>query len=105
MKFDKKLEKIEMLTEVHERIIHLGNKIDFRIFPIYIRYAKQDDILAVLYFKNKNKIIELGINLKNKPSNEFQGAEEMGYKGINYKVFINQKTNLDKLFTSIKAAM
>ena len=101
MSDDNILGKLPILTKVHKRILSLDQNIEFRFFPIYIRYVKNDSIFAILYFKNK-ELLELGLNIDNKPSNEFIEAKGMGYKEIKYKVLIDKKTNINKIFSFLK---
>lgn len=98
---DNILNKLPILNKVHQKILTLNQNIEFRVFPIYIRYIKNDSIFAILYFKNK-ELLELGLNIDNKPSNDFIEAKGMGYKEIRYKIFIDKKTNLNKIFSFLK---
>lgn len=95
------LSKLPILNKVHQKILSLNKNIEFRVFPIYIRYIKNDTIYAILYFKKK-ELLELGLNVDNKPSNEFVEAKGLGYKEIKYKVLINEETNLNKIFSFLK---
>lgn len=92
----------ERVNEVHERILMLANKISFRIFPIYIRYLKGDDMFALLYFNLKD-YCELGLATLNKISARFEDAGWMKYKEIKYSVKINKDEDLDILFKQIKS--
>lgn len=92
----------ERVNEVHQRILMLADKISFRIFPIYIRYLKGDDMFALLYFNLKDHC-ELGIATPNKIFDRFEDAGWMKYKEIKYSIRIKKDEDLNKLFQQIKS--
>lgn len=94
----------ERVNEIHERVLQLSDDISFRIFPIYIRYLKGDDMFALLYFNLKD-YNELGIATNNKISDAFEDASWMKYKEIKYSTKIKNDDNLDPLFKQIKASL
>jgi hypothetical protein len=97
-----KTKNVERVNEIHEKIITLSNDISFRIFPIYIRYLRGDDMFALLYF-NLKEYNELGIVIPNKISKQFEDASWMKYKEIKYSVKIKNDDDLEALFGQIKS--
>lgn len=92
----------ERVNEVHKRILMLADNISYRIFPIYIRYLKGDDMFALLYFNLKD-YCELGIATSNKISDEFEDAGWMKYREIKYSIRIGKDEDLNLLFQRIKS--
>ena len=97
-----KTTSVERVNEIHERILKLDKDINFRVFPIYIRYLKGDDLFALLYFNPKD-YNELGIATENKISDRFQDASWMKYKEIKYSIKITNNEDIDKIFQQIKS--
>jgi hypothetical protein len=89
------------VNDIHERVLKLASNISFRVFPIYIRYLKGDDLFALLYINLKD-YNELGIATHNKISDRFEDASWMKYKEIKYSVKISNNDDLDSLFKQIK---
>lgn len=104
MDLDDRLNKSPRLNEVHNRIISLSENVEYRIFPIYIRYVKSGEIFAVLYFKNREGL-NLGLNLEKKPSKIFSSGKKMAYKEIKYQVSIDEQININSIFSSIKKSL
>ena len=91
----------QRINEIHENILNLGDDLTFRIFPIYIRYIKGDDVFGLLYINIKD-YCELGIATDKKISDRFEDASWMKYSEIKYSIKITNDDNLDKIFKTIK---
>ncbi len=90
-------EDLNLFNETHKKILSLGSKVRFSVFPIYVRYIIKDKIIAILYFNKKN-FLNLGLNIsKNKISNGFVDASYMKYPGINYSIKIMKKSDIKKI--------
>jgi hypothetical protein len=99
-----KRDTAELIRKIHLAILSLDKRIIFRVFPIYIRYSKDDKVIAVLYLKgkylkgkfvNSRKII-LGLNLNKKP--KLLGFEKIEYVldiNIKYTYIINDSTKFN----------
>lgn len=90
----------ELVSKVHLKILSLDKKIYFKIFPIYIKYYKDDEVIGIVYFKGKfvglNELI-LGLNLKSNPKLlELKNAKFMKDPDINYSFFIKSSNISNK---------
>lgn len=60
----------DLIADLHERLRGYSKRVSARIFPIYIRYSVDDDVVAMLFFRSSNSIkieadeIELGIGFR-----------------------------------------
>lgn len=98
--FQQVLEKIQdssdrkLLSWVHKKILSAGKNVNFVIFPIYIRYTKGENIIAVLYYNKKN-FLDLGLNVnKSVIDAKFRRATYMKYPGINYSIQVGSVNDL-----------
>lgn len=91
---------INRLNLIHERIIGLADKLNYRIFPIYIRYLKGENMFGLIYF-NKKEHFEFGFASKN-ISNQFEDASWMKYPEVKYSIKIFDNDNLDIVFQKIR---
>ena len=71
---NKDLEKIisknKLVGKIHFAIILVDKNIMFRVFPLYIRYSKNDKVIAILFFSGKfvnSGELVMGLNLDKKP--------------------------------------
>jgi len=107
--FKKKLgDRWEIFRVLHKLILSLNEKVNFRIFPIYITYHLKDKNIALIYYKGKfvkNSGLDLGLNLKENPnSNKFIKAEYMHYPGISHGIKIKKLKDVDlNLIQTIKS--
>lgn len=83
-------EKWELFKKVHRLILSLDKRIDFCVFPIYIRYSLKEKNIALIYFKGKFVVdagLDVGLNLKERPKIKgFINAKYMKYPGITYSI-------------------
>ena len=82
-------DKWELFRKLHKLILSLNRGIEFRIFPIYIRYSFREKNIALIYFKGKSvgSGLDVGLNLKGCPKIKgFVNANYMHYPGITYSV-------------------
>lgn len=103
---------LELLQQLHDAIIRANKNIEYRIFPIYVRYDRGDDIVAVLRFKvNFKKInktepgeLEFGLNIGDtKLPKGFENGESLKYPDINCSIKLNTSSRLTKqLLDAIK---
>ena len=100
------ISKWPVLKKIHQFIMCLDGDVEYRVFPIYIRYNLGDSIIAVFYFKGKfisDGQLIVGFVLKEKPKRFFVEAEDMKYKGINYYFRVNAyKEFSESLLKSLK---
>jgi hypothetical protein len=94
----------ERVDDIHKRVLKLSPDITFRIFPIYIRYLKGDNMFAILYFNNQ-QYNELGVVADNAFSVKCGDASWMKYAGVKYSVKIMNDENLTALFKEIGAKL
>ncbi len=111
---NKNLEKIinknKLAGEIHSKIISADKNIMFRVFPLYIRYSKNDKVVVVLFLKgkfvDKGKLV-LGLNLDKKP--EFKGFKDAKYmsdSNLTYSYSFKESSDLsiiNKIIKTIKA--
>lgn len=103
---------LELLQQLHTAILRTNKNIEYRIFPIYVRYDNGDKTIAVLRFKvNFKKInitepgeLELGLNIGDtKLPKGFDTGESLKYPGINCSIKLNTSSHLTKkLLDAIK---
>lgn len=97
--------KWSTLEKLHIFILSINPKIEYRIFPIYIRYCLGEKIVALVYFRGKfvsNNQLDVGLSLKEKPKfHGFINAKYMQYPGINYSIKITNKKGLAKNISKI----
>lgn len=103
---------LELLRQLHDAIMRTNKNIEYRIFPIYVRYDRGDGIVAVLRFKvNFKKInktepgeLELGLNIGDiKLPKGFENGESLKYPDINCSIKLNTSSRLTKqLLDAIK---
>ncbi len=93
-----------LLQKIHKSLIS-GENIECRIFPIYIRYTRGDDIIALLFYKGKQgnlSEVELGLSLKNsKIPDGFSNGKNLKYPGINFSIKLNKTKDLSKKIIDI----
>ena len=96
METNKDLENIisknNLVGKIHSAIMLVDKNLMFRVFPIYIRYSKNDKVIAVLFFKGKfvnlGELV-LGLNLdKNPKLNELKDAKYMKDSNLTYSYII-----------------
>lgn len=98
-------ETLELLQKVHHNIVNSDKNIDFKIFPIYIKYYINLRPVAIIYFKGKfveKGALDLGINLDSIPA--IDGFREAGYMKdvkINFSITINDLNYSDALVKTI----
>lgn len=99
--FQQVLDKIQdlnnrkLLLQVHKKILSAGKDVEYRVFPIYIRYTKGDSNIAILYYEKSN-FLDLGLNInKDAINSKFKDAVYMKYPDINYSIKINKIKDLD----------
>jgi len=97
-------------NKLHKLILSINPKIEYRIFPVYIRYSLRENIIAVVHFRGKfvlNNQLDVGFSFKEKPKFPgFINAKYMKYSGINYSIKItNEKGLTKKLIKIIKSAI
>ena len=78
----------ESFETLHNFITSLSKKIAFRVFPIYVSYSIEDKVIALIYYKNRNKhsgALDVGLNLKELPKDKgFIDAAYMKQRGITF---------------------
>lgn len=82
-------EKWELFEKIHRLILSLNKGVEFRVFPIYIRYSLKEKNLALIYFKGKfaDGGLNVGLNLEERPKVKgFTNAKYMQYPGITYSI-------------------
>jgi len=83
-------DKWELFKKIHKLILSLNKEVDFRVFPIYIRYSLREKNIALIYFKGKfvaNGNLDFGLNLeKYSKVKGFVRAKHMKYPGITHSV-------------------
>lgn len=99
---DIRCSNIIRLNLIHNGVMGLSAQLNYRIFPIYIRYLKGENMFALLYFTNK-EYFELGFASNKNALNQFDDASWMKYPGIKYGIKIFEKDNLYDLFKKIKS--
>jgi len=97
----------KLLQQLHRTILATSKNVEYRIFPIYIRYANDDKNIALLYFKGKHlrsDEIELGLNIGDaKNPTDFDNGKHMKYPGINCSIKLDASSKLTKkLIDTIK---
>jgi len=96
-----------LVEALHKLLVSLSKDVEFRVFPIYIRYTIGDRIIAVLYFSGKtieSDQVEIGLNTgSTKKPDGFSGGEHMKYPGINCSIKVGGPKPLKKeLFNIVK---
>jgi predicted transport protein len=98
-------EKFELFYPVHKKIISLNQNIEYRIFPLYVKYVIEDKVLFLIYFKGKfasTGILDLGMNLHDDTTVKgLVPAEYMKDKSINWSTKVTPETDVDSLFEKI----
>ena len=111
METNKDLENIistdNLVGKIHSVIMLADKNLMFRVFPIYIRYSKNDKVIAILYFKGKfvnSGELVLGLNLdKNPKLKELKDAKYMKDSNITYNYSI--KNSYEKKTKDILAKL
>ena len=90
----------KLLQQLHKTILSTSKKVEYRIFPIYIRYDNGERTVALLYFKGKHietGEVDLGLNIGSAglPKN-FDDGERMKYPGINCSIKLDISNSLTK---------
>ena len=105
--------KWSIFNELHQLFLSTNQKIDYRIFPLYIIYFLDDVVISVIYFKGKlvsndsGDQLDVGFSFKNKPPiRNLISAEYMRYPGINYSLKFNSKSKISEdLVKMIKSSL
>ncbi len=104
---NKDLEKIisknKLVGKIHFAIILVDKNIMFRVFPLYIRYSKNDKVIAILFFSGKfvnSGELVMGLNLDKKPKlTGFKDAKFMKDSNLTYS-YIFKETAVSNNFIS-----
>lgn len=100
-----KIDNCKIAEKVHSSIISSDKTIDYRIFPIYVRYSREDKVVAILYFKGKfvnPKEVVLGLNLEEKPKLlGFKDAKYMKDSNMTYSYIIKDSIDSKKFISKI----
>jgi len=97
-----------IFKQIHTIFLALDNKVNYRIFPIYIVYSRGEKVFGVIYFKGKlikNDNLIVGLKFNAQPDLQFfKEASEIKYAGINYYISLKNNEDLNKeIITSIKS--
>lgn len=100
-----KRDNSELIRQIHLAILSLDKRIIFRVFPIYIRYSKNDKVIAVLFLKGKfvnlGELV-LGLNLdKNPKLKELKDAKYMKDSNLTYSYIIKNSVVSIKFVSKI----
>jgi len=94
-----------IFNKAHKLILSISPKIEYRIFPIYIRYCLEENIIALVYFRGKftsDNGLDIGFALKEKPKiTGLVKASHMKYLGINYSIKIDEQDEITKKLIKI----
>src|SRR3989344_7754482 len=94
--------KFELLQDLHNAILSVHPKIQYRIFPLYIVYSLGEKNVALIYYRGKivkDGGLYIGLNLDNPPKNKrFVTASAIKYPGIIYGTKLQ---NMSKITPSI----
>jgi hypothetical protein len=94
---------LKLLHELHNALLSTAKNVEYRIFPIYIRYADVDKNIALLYYKGKHLKpgeLELGLNIGEiKRPKGFDSGKRMKYPGINCGIKLSSSVRLTKRLT------
>jgi len=97
--------KWPIFEKLHIFILSINPKIEYRIFPIYVRYCLGEKIIVLVYFQGKfvlNNQLDVGLSLKEKPrSSNFISAKYMHYPEINYSIKITDRAELTKNLSKV----
>ena len=98
----------KIFIKLHKLILSLNKQINFRVFPIYVRYSLGEKNIALIYFKGKfitGGLLDLGLNLDQRPEvKEFIEAVHMHYPGISYSIKLkNLKDITPSVIKTIKS--
>lgn len=95
----------KLLQQLHEEILKTSKDIEYRIFPIYIRYADSNKNIALLYFRGNDlepDEIELGLNIGNaKCPDCFNSGKHMRYPGINCSIKLSASNRMTKKLLNV----
>ncbi|MDO8451309.1 MAG: hypothetical protein Q7S76_00385 [bacterium] len=91
----------ELLQELHNAILSTSKAVEYRIFPIYIRYEDGERTIALIFFRGKRLVesggVELGLNVGNaKLPKGFDDGKQMKYPEINCGIKLAASTKLTK---------
>lgn len=81
------------LRKIHQAVMRCSKDVMPVAFPIYIKYFKNDKVIAILYFKGKFVDLQgfvLGVNTKKQPSFGFSEASYMKDPSITYGVRLGE---------------
>jgi hypothetical protein len=90
----------KLLQQIHKAILSTSKDIEYRIFPIYIRYDDGERNVALLYYKGKHMEsgeFDLGLNIgTTRRPKGFDNGEHMKYPGINCSIKLSVSSSLTK---------
>ena len=98
---EKKLgDKWIIFNKLHQFIISLSSKIEYRLCTIYVRYMLEDNVIAVVYFNGKfvsKGELDIGFAFNEKPKDSnFINAKYMNYPNINYSIKLKNIDDITK---------
>ena len=95
-------EKFELFQSLHNLILSVHPKIQYRVLPLYIVYGLDEKNVALIYYRGKivkDGGLYIGLNLDNPPKNKrFVTASAIKYPGIIYGTKLQ---NMSKITPSI----
>ncbi len=101
--------KWKIFINLHNLIISINPKVNYRVFPIYVNYYLNDCVVAVVYFRGKFAVgnkIDVGFAFNKKPSDKnFITAGYMKCPNINYSIKINKEEIDEEVTKEIKLAI
>ena len=98
---EKKLgNKLKIFNKLHQFLMSLNPKIEYRLSTVYVRYMLKDEIVAVVYFHGKfisDCKLNVSFAFKEKPNNlSFKDAKYMNYPNINYCIKLKTEKDITK---------
>lgn len=105
---EKKLgDKWLIFNKLHQFIMALSPKIEYRLCTVYVRYMLEDNVVAIVYFHGKfvsKGELDIGFAFNEKPKySNFINAKYMNYPNINYSIKLKNIDDIvKKLIKTIK---